>query len=177
MNSMGDGDKDWHLQVVEERTESNSRSLFLSYVRDSINHINNHQIRQVDNTLAQMQSDVTDGPVAGNGNQLLSSNGTIFDDYQHYGETIYGNYNGSEGGDGDEFLENFSSPYLMPWPQRTAWIAVFTLMLLVATVGNALVAWIVLGQLYVYSYILTAILSSLPLCAINWRSIAAIRSI
>ena len=61
MNSMGDGDKDWHLQVVEERTESNSRSLFLSYVRDSINHINNHQIRQVDNTLAQMQSDVTDG--------------------------------------------------------------------------------------------------------------------
>lgn len=43
--------------------------------------------------------------------------------------------------------ETFSSPYLMPWPQRTSWIVVFSLMLLVATVGNALVAWIVFGSL------------------------------
>ena len=42
--------------------------------------------------------------------------------------------------------ETFSSPYLMPWPQRTSWIVVFSLMLLVATAGNALVAWIVFGS-------------------------------
>lgn len=42
--------------------------------------------------------------------------------------------------------ETFSSPYLMPWPQRTSWIVVFSLMLLVATLGNALVAWIVFGK-------------------------------
>lgn len=41
--------------------------------------------------------------------------------------------------------ETFSSPYLMPWPQRTSWIVIFSLMLFVATVGNALVAWIVFG--------------------------------
>lgn len=40
---------------------------------------------------------------------------------------------------------NFSSPYLMPWPQRSAWIAVFTLLVVVATVGNALVVWVVYG--------------------------------
>ena len=41
---------------------------------------------------------------------------------------------------------NSSSPYLMPWPQRTGWIAIFAVMLAVATVGNALVAWIVFGN-------------------------------
>ena len=45
-----------------------------------------------------------------------------------------------------DMSENYSSPYLMPWPQRTSWIAIFTLMLFVAIVGNTLVAWIVLGQ-------------------------------
>ena len=45
----------------------------------------------------------------------------------------------------ESLQKNYSSPYLMPWPQQSAWIVVFTLMLLVATVGNALVAWIVLG--------------------------------
>lgn len=39
-----------------------------------------------------------------------------------------------------------SSQYIMPWPARTAWITIFSLMLVVATVGNALVAWIVLGR-------------------------------
>lgn len=42
--------------------------------------------------------------------------------------------------------DNFSSPYMMPWPQRTSWIAVFTLLVVVAAVGNSLVAWIVFGQ-------------------------------
>ena len=40
---------------------------------------------------------------------------------------------------------NYSSPYLMPWPQRTCWIVAFSLMLIVATIGNVLVAWIVFG--------------------------------
>ncbi|XP_057370382.1 tachykinin-like peptides receptor 86C [Daphnia carinata] len=41
---------------------------------------------------------------------------------------------------------NFSSPYMMPWPQRTSWIAVFTLLVVVAAVGNSLVVWIVLAH-------------------------------
>lgn len=48
----------------------------------------------------------------------------------------------------DLFMNNettSSSPYLMAWPIRSAWIAIFAIMLVVATVGNALVAWIVLG--------------------------------
>ncbi|XP_046643009.1 neuromedin-K receptor-like isoform X2 [Daphnia pulicaria] len=58
-------------------------------------------------------------------------------------------YNGSDydGASGDNNLsDNYSSPYLMPWPQRTSWIAIFTLMLFVAIVGNTLVAWIVLAH-------------------------------
>ena len=39
-----------------------------------------------------------------------------------------------------------SSPYYMPWLQQVAWITIFGLMLFVAIVGNALVAWIVLGR-------------------------------
>lgn len=42
--------------------------------------------------------------------------------------------------------DSFSSPYLMPWPQRFSWIAIFTLLVVVAAVGNALVAWIVFGE-------------------------------
>jgi hypothetical protein len=58
-----------------------------------------------------------------------------------------GSYNGSDyDGTDNDLSENYSSPYLMPWPQRTSWIAIFTLMLFVAIVGNTLVAWIVLGQ-------------------------------
>lgn len=155
MKAMSDGGEDdenvynWQRQVVEEKTEPNSRALFLLYVRDSINKINTHQFRQIDNAFnVQMQGDVTEELVTGNGN--VSSIGVRFVE-QSFGETVYSNYNTSGGGDGDELLENFSSPYLMPWPQRTAWIAVFTLMLLVATVGNTLVAWIVLGQSYVIS--------------------------
>lgn len=45
------------------------------------------------------------------------------------------------------FDSTYSSPHVMPWPQRASWITVFTIMLLVATVGNALVTWIVLGKL------------------------------
>jgi hypothetical protein len=50
-----------------------------------------------------------------------------------------GGYEG--GGSG----ENVTSTFLMPWPQRSAWIGIFALMLVVAIAGNALVAWIVLG--------------------------------
>uniref|UniRef100_A0A0P5S0U6 Class a rhodopsin g-protein coupled receptor gprllk n=1 Tax=Daphnia magna TaxID=35525 RepID=A0A0P5S0U6_9CRUS len=46
----------------------------------------------------------------------------------------------------NDVSENHSSPYLLPWPQRTSWIAIFTLMLFVAIVGNTLVAWIVLAH-------------------------------
>ncbi|KAI9564743.1 hypothetical protein GHT06_008484 [Daphnia sinensis] len=42
--------------------------------------------------------------------------------------------------------DNFSSSYMMPWPQRTSWIAVFTLLVVVAAVGNSLVVWIVLAH-------------------------------
>lgn len=41
--------------------------------------------------------------------------------------------------------ENVTSTFLMPWLQRSAWIGIFALMLVVAIAGNALVAWIVLG--------------------------------
>lgn len=51
---------------------------------------------------------------------------------------------------------NDSSPYLMPWPQRTGWIAVFAVMLAVATVGNALVAWIVFGKFAASAFQLTS---------------------
>ena len=37
-------------------------------------------------------------------------------------------------------------PVDMPWLQQVAWITIFGLMLFVAIVGNALVAWIVLGR-------------------------------
>lgn len=72
-------------------------------------------------------------------------NVTGLDDY-HYDESGFGDsiYNNTSG---DVESGTFSSPYLMPWPQRSAWITVFTMMLLVATVGNTLVAWIVLGEL------------------------------
>lgn len=51
---------------------------------------------------------------------------------------------------------NTTASYLMPWPERTAWIGIFTLMLFVATVGNALVAWIVLGTIQAQSPMSTA---------------------
>lgn len=47
-----------------------------------------------------------------------------------------------------------SSPYLMPWPQRTSWIVVFAILVIVAAVGNSLVAWIVFGQLNALHHIL-----------------------
>lgn len=40
---------------------------------------------------------------------------------------------------------HYQLPYLMSWHLQLAWILVFTIMLVIATVGNALVAWIVLG--------------------------------
>lgn len=56
-----------------------------------------------------------------------------------------GNVDGMDNETDVNATETFSSPYLMPWPQRTSWIVVFSVMLFVATVGNALVAWIVFG--------------------------------
>lgn len=52
----------------------------------------------------------------------------------------------------NDVSENHSSPYLLPWPQRTSWIAIFTLMLFVAIVGNTLVAWIVLGLFHFFVF-------------------------
>lgn len=37
-------------------------------------------------------------------------------------------------------------PYDLPWWQKTAWSTVFAAMLLVATTGNVIVMWIVLGE-------------------------------
>lgn len=64
---------------------------------------------------------------------------------------VYGNSTGNSTGNSSDSLNstsqrnNFSSPYLMPWPQRSAWIAIFTFLVIVAAVGNSLVAWIVFG--------------------------------
>jgi hypothetical protein len=48
----------------------------------------------------------------------------------------------------DSSYDNSTSSYLMPWPQRTSWIVVFAVLVIVAAVGNSLVAWIVFGQLF-----------------------------
>lgn len=59
----------------------------------------------------------------------------------------------------NDVSENHSSPYLLPWPQRTSWIAIFTLMLFVAIVGNTLVAWIVLGLFHFFFFVFTSAFS------------------
>ena len=41
-------------------------------------------------------------------------------------------------------------PYDLPWWQKTAWSTVFAAMLLVATTGNIIVMWIVLGEYYCF---------------------------
>ena len=76
----------------------------------------------------------------GNGSWMeveVDEDGSGFSFYYEMEPT--GNYEGGDSGD------NFTSTFLMPWPQRSAWIGIFVLMLVVAIAGNALVAWIVLG--------------------------------
>lgn len=46
----------------------------------------------------------------------------------------------------DNVTTSSSSVYSMAWPMRSAWIAIFAFMLVVAFVGNTLVAWVVLGN-------------------------------
>lgn len=46
----------------------------------------------------------------------------------------------------DYAIDSYNSQHVMPWPQRAGWITVFTVMLLVATIGNALVTWIIFGK-------------------------------
>lgn len=135
---------------------SSHRSLFLFYLRDSIDQIFNHQVNHNDHHRADVvaglsadNSSVTESAAVA-GHMLLAgptTNITSWNDYQYFDESTISDsmFNRSDAV-GDELSENFSSPYLMPWPQRSAWISVFTLMLIVATVGNTLVAWIVLGQ-------------------------------
>lgn len=66
-----------------------------------------------------------------------------------------GSYEGVDSGD------NFTlSTLLMPWPQRSAWIGIFALMLVVAIAGNALVTWIVIG-LYFLPLLVTLIVTNL----------------
>jgi len=67
----------------------------------------------------------------------VNEDGSGFSSYYEW-DSI-GSYEGDDSGD------NFTSTFLMPWPQRSAWIGIFALMLVVAIAGNALVAWIVLG--------------------------------
>ncbi|EFX77115.1 hypothetical protein DAPPUDRAFT_54510 [Daphnia pulex] len=58
-----------------------------------------------------------------------------------------GNSSAVDPGNSTSFRDDsFSSPYLMPWPQRTSWIAVFAVLVIVAAVGNSLVAWIVFAH-------------------------------
>jgi len=76
----------------------------------------------------------------GNGSWMeveVDEDGSGFSFYYEMEPT--GNYEGVDSGN------NFTSTFLMPWPQRSAWIVIFVLMLVVAIAGNALVAWIVLG--------------------------------
>lgn len=146
-----------HERLRHASEDNSQQPVFLFFVRDSIHDLYNHQLRRLDNVIHMLDSAVGDGLTSGKstyvtaGGVVPHANNSAWDDYQHYvdesslGDSFYGN-NGSAGFDDDDVFDNFSSPYLMPWPQRTAWIAVFTLMLLVATVGNTLVAWIVLGQ-------------------------------
>lgn len=80
---------------------------------------------------------------------MMSSSSTVEDhtSYEYsYEELSYYSTESPTVNETGAFNENSSSPYLMPWPQRSAWIVVFTLMLLVAIAGNTLVAWIVLGN-------------------------------
>ena len=43
------------------------------------------------------------------------------------------------------YYDSFS-PFSMPELQRIAWIAIFSILVIVATVGNSIVVWIVLGE-------------------------------
>jgi hypothetical protein len=45
-----------------------------------------------------------------------------------------------------ECLVNVQNPYEMVWWQKLVWTAVFASMLVVATGGNTIVMWIVLGK-------------------------------
>lgn len=78
---------------------------------------------------------------------------------ESFGSAMASNSSAVDLGNSTSFRDDsFSSPYLMPWPQRTSWIAVFVVLVIVAAVGNSLVAWIVFGQLFqITSTILHAI--------------------
>jgi hypothetical protein len=68
---------------------------------------------------------------------------------ESFGSAMAGNSSAIDPGNLTSFRDDsFSSPYLMPWPQRTSWIVVFAVLVIVAAVGNSLVAWIVFGQLF-----------------------------
>lgn len=153
------------LSFLKRPNISSDGALFLFYVRDTINNMYDHQLRH-DNLLhfrnqvvgidgSSGSSASAENAAVGHSIMIAPSNNVthhLLDDYQQpydesaFDQSMYGNINKSSAS-GDELSENFSSPYLMLWPQRSAWISVFTLMLIVATVGNTLVAWIVLGQL------------------------------
>ena len=86
----------------------------------------------------------SDGVTIGSGNDLLDIEAILDGSGLEAGNFMPDNDSES---DNSTSSDNFSSPYLMPWPQRTSWIAIFTLLVVVAAVGNALVAWIVFGEL------------------------------
>lgn len=168
---------------AEHLNRSSDGALFLSYVRDSINNMYHGSLRQHADHVLHFHNQIIGSTDAGSPGSSTSSAGSsavaghsmmivpssnvthrLWDDYQqHYDESAfdqpmyYGSSINKSNVSGDDLSENFSSPYVMLWPQRSAWISVFTLMLIVATVGNTLVAWIVLGQLF-HQYLFNTIL-------------------
>lgn len=120
---------------------------FIVYLSESVNSAFDQQLHPFDSvrSMPHVANEstfpllVTNALVGGPMENVTGSS----DDY-HYESSLPDVYHNRSG---DEVSGTFSSPYLMPWPQRSAWITVFAMMLVVATVGNTLVAWIVLGQL------------------------------
>ena len=52
-----------------------------------------------------------------------------------------------------ECLLSLQNPYEMVWWQKLVWTVIFASMLVVATGGNTIVMWIVLGKYNIYKYV------------------------
>jgi hypothetical protein len=105
----------------------------------SSSSVDNHQ-QQYHDPLSSSWSGAT-WPVGNKAMYTASNESDVWSDYQMYSDIDpYGNGSFHQRSDNSS-----TSEHVMSWPQRTAWITIFSLMLFVATIGNALVAWIVLG--------------------------------
>ena len=153
---------DWNRRTITERTMATDVDYAYStgpssYSNDDVIGFLLRMVNQatsasslVDNHQQQYQRDALSsswsGATGSQGDKAMytaSNESDVWSDYQMYSDIDpYGNgsfYQRSNN-------SSSSSDHVMTWPQRTAWITIFSLMLFVATVGNALVAWIVLGQ-------------------------------